>query len=391
MLWYIFLSTGCLFLLINIYLWFLALAGLWPQKKKKQANHSLLNKFIVIVPAHNESKVIKRTLDSIKKLDYPEKKYKTVVVADNCSDDTADIVKNRGVTCLERVDSEKKGKGFALQWVFNHINGEEYDAVVIIDADTLVETDFLRVMNQLLCAGEKAIQGYYDVLDPEKSPIASLSYLGFVLNRNLRYKGRSRLGWSSNLLGNGMCFSREVVEKFEWDGTSIVEDIEYEMRLVLNGIRVVFAPEAKVYAEIPDSFKNSKVQRARWDLGKIQVRNKYLFKLVNEGIRQSKLIYFDCALELLIPPYSLFCALVAVLFLSITVFSWGNHDILFFFWVGNTTFLILYSLIGLMIAQASWRIYKNLLYAPFFLFWRLMTVFTGYLSNAGNEWLKTQR
>ncbi|UCD58619.1 MAG: glycosyltransferase, partial [Candidatus Hydrogenedentota bacterium] len=208
LIWYALLVLGVGFLLIAAYLWFLAFASFRPERRRGMHTPSEKH-FAIIVPAHNESKVIRRTISSLKNLDYPVAKYEIVVVADNCTDDTAQIVRESGVRCLERSDEDKRGKGFALDWAFTQLKGAPFDAFVIIDADTIAERHFLRAMNQRLCEGEKAIQGYYDVMNPEKSAMASLSYLSFVLSRNLRYKGRTRLGWSSNLLGNGMCFASE--------------------------------------------------------------------------------------------------------------------------------------------------------------------------------------
>jgi len=387
---YFFFALGGLLALILVYLWSLALVSLLkPNVEMEKA--SLLNRFVILIPAHNESSVIERTLDSLEKINYRADKYIAIVVADNCTDNTAEIAMKKGVLCYERKEPKKRGKGFALQWILEKITDKEYDAVVIIDADTLVALDFLDIMNKYLCNGEKAIQGYYDALNPEESPMSSLSYLGFVLSRNLRYKGRSKLGWSGNLLGNGMCFSRDVLEKIEWDGTSIVEDIEYEMRLVLHGLRVVFVPEAKVYAEIPNSFAGSENQRSRWDLGKFQVRNKYITKLLREGIRQKKAIFFDCAMELLIPPYSLFCASVLISFICMTIFFTDSFGSLFFLWLCVLISLVLYSLLGLTLAKASIKVYRNLIYVPFFLAWRIITVIKGYFFGAKKEWIKTQR
>ena len=221
--------------------------------------------------------------------------------------------------------------------------------------------------------------------------MASLSYLGFALTRNLRYKGRTRIGWSSNLLGNGMCFSKEVIRRFGWDATSIVEDMEYAVMLRLNGIRVSFAPEALVFAEIPRTFKDSKIQRSRWDIGRFQVRNKYLVKLVGEAIRKRDLGYLDTAMELLIPPFSLFVVLCFSLFGLFLAFSFRGFDILSMMWFTIIFALVAYILLGLTKAKAHWKTYVNLLYAPFFLMWRVGTVIWGYLHKVGEHWIKTTR
>ena len=280
--------SGGVLLGVMAYLWFLAALSLLPPKKHGNPRNPQ-TRFAILIPAHNEAAVIEATLESAEKLDYPAALFETVVVADNCTDETAQVARAFRVHVLERKDEKQRGKGFALHWAFEALKekGEfdVYDAFVIIDADTVFEPGFLRAMDVRVTGGEMAIQGYYDVISPEGSPMGSLSYLGFALSRNLRYKGRTKLGWSSNLLGNGMCFSREVIRRFGWGATSIVEDMEYAVMLRLNGIKVSFAPEAFVFAEIPETFKASRIQRSRWDIGRFQVRNRYLLRLVKEGFR----------------------------------------------------------------------------------------------------------
>ena len=209
----LFWIIGIIFIILIAYLYFLAAASLLPQR---QVNFSQKpnTRFAVIVPAHNEARVIGRTLESLNRANYPRGLFETIVIADNCSDETARIVEGIGVTCWKRTDRKHKGKGFALQWAFERLKSERIyenlDAVVIVDADTLTDADFLGAMDRRISLGEKAVQGYYDVINPDASPMASLSYFGFVISRNLRFKGRTRMGWSNNLLGNGMCFSTQI-------------------------------------------------------------------------------------------------------------------------------------------------------------------------------------
>jgi cellulose synthase/poly-beta-1,6-N-acetylglucosamine synthase-like glycosyltransferase len=387
----VFFISGSVFLLLILYLFFLAVVSLLPERRKNKRFPPTI-KFAIVIPAHNESLVIKRTLESLKKLDYPEHLYEIFVIADNCDDNSVEVVRKSGITCWERIDHIHLGKGYALKWAFERLLKEgNHEAYVVIDADTLIDCKFLKAMNQRICEGAKAIQGYYDVLHPERSPMGGLSYLGFVLSRNLRYRGRTRLGWTTNLLGNGMCFTRDIVQRFGWSATSIVEDIEYEMFLHLNGIRVVFAPEARIYVEIPDTFNKSKVQRGRWDVGKFEVRNKYLPKLIQEGIRKRDLSYFDSALELLIPPFSLFVISAIVGFLLFILLDFRGLNLNFYIWTSVISGLSIYIIGGLMLARAGLRIYISLIYAPYFLLWRFWIVIQEIWNKNHKFWVKTER
>jgi len=392
LIWHVLFIAGLFFLFINAYLWFLAVASFVPERKGKGgADSGKETRFLIVVTAHNESKVILRTIASLKDLDYPAELREIVVIADNCTDDTARIAVENGVTCLERTDAEKRGKGFALDWAFKRLADRPYTAAVIVDADTIVAGDFLALLDRRVRQGEKAVQGYYDVINPESSPMTSLSYLGFVLNRSLRYRGRTRLGGSSNLLGNGMCFTRDIIDRYGWPAKSVVEDLEFEILLNLEGTRVAFDSDARIFAEIPNTFEESATQRTRWDLGKFQIRNKYLPRLLRAAASGLRLNCLDRALELIIPPYSILWVLSFALFALAAAVSWGTIDALFLVWAGVIAASILYVLLGLVVARAGWRIYRNLLYAPFFILWRVKIIMQGYFSKAADSWVKTER
>ena len=391
---FFFWVVGGLLIFAIAYLYFLAAVSLFTPRAGIPSQEPT-TRFTILIPAHNEAKIIKKTLESIRRVHYPPSLFNTLVIADNCTDKTAQIAQEFGIRCLERTDKKRQGKGFALEWTCERLKEsqelEGYDAVVMIDADTILAPGFLNAIDSRIKEGEIAIQGYYDVINPEASPMASLSYLGFVLSRNFRYKGRTRLGWSSNLLGSGMCFSKEVIRRFGWTATSIVEDVEYAVMLNLNGIKVSFAPEARVYAEIPATFKEGKIQRSRWDIGKFQIRNRYVPRLLKEAIRKRDASYLDTAMELLIPPFSLFLILCFVFFGLFMAVSYDGISALSAVWFAIVLSISAYVLIGLVIAKAHWKTYANLIYAPFFLIWRIGTLLWGYVFNVGKQWLKTAR
>ena len=170
---HLFSSIEIIILTSILYLYFLAIFSILS-KRQRRVKFEPLHRFGIIVPAHNEEKVIAKTLHSLKDMDYPHGLYEIIVIADDCTDNTAKIVREMGMCCMERFDNSKRGKGYALQWAFRNIKLAKYDAFVVIDADTVVMADFLKIMNNRLCNGDKVIQGYYDVLNPERSPSASL-------------------------------------------------------------------------------------------------------------------------------------------------------------------------------------------------------------------------
>ncbi len=339
--------------------------------------------FLILVPAHNEASVISHTLERIEKVNYPPELIQVVVVADNCNDDTAKVVRAMGVKCLERSEPERPGKGYALSWAVDKILPVySFDAMVVIDADTYMNDNFLLVMNTLLIEGAEAIQAYSQVRHPEHSSMESLAFLGFALNRNLRYKGRSRLGLQANLMGTGMCFSRSIVERFGWPAVSMVEDLEFTMFLKLHGIRVVFAPDAKVSVKLHEDVGKSRGQRLRWDVGKFQVRNIYLSRLFRSFLRTREISYLDAMMELILPPFALLFLAVWILFIPYFLLDFHGFNGPFYLWVAAIFSMAVYVLMGLISARADQRVYKSLVYAPFFVIWRAWIIIMEYVKRA---------
>ncbi len=379
---------GCAALFVTAYLLMLAAAAMLPEKRRGPPPRR--SSFAVVIPAHNESAVIATTVASVAALDYPKELFEAFVIADNCTDDTADIARRGGARCLERRNPDRRGKGYALDWAFARILASgRHEAFVVVDADTIVDPGFLEAMNGRLCRGARAIQGYYDVQHPWTSAVESLSYLGFVATRLLRYRGRSRLGWSSNLLGNGMCFARGLIERFGWTATSILEDVEYGMQLQLAGERVVFAEEARVRAEIPSTLAGAANQRGRWDIGKLGVARKYLPALLRAAFARRDLSCFDAAMDLLIPPFPIMAALMTAG--CAAFFLWGGPSFGRVAWLATAGGMAVYTALCLAIARARPRVYLSLLYAPVFFAWRILLMIRDVFEKKHTRWVKTER
>ena len=374
------LGLGMVMLLVMLYLSVLAIAGCWPVRHRE--SFAPRTRFAVLIPAHNEEHQIGATLDRLRAVEYPPDLYEIIVVADTCQDRTVEKVRSRGITCwrFERLEG-CRGKGYVLQWAVPRLLAHgDHDALVVLDADSHVDAGFFQAVNSRLCQGARVVQGYSQVRHPERSVLESLAFLGFALNRNLRYRGRSRLGLSANLMGTGMCFAREILERFGWPATSMVEDVEYQMFLLLHGVRVVFATDAGISVELHGGHQASARQRARWDMGKFDVRNRFLGRLLRKGI-QGDLRCLDGAMELLLPPFAILCFLVVI---GWTISSWwGLRSWARYPWDGALLLLLAYTCAGLVSARAGARVYLALFSAPLFVLWRLKVI-------AGEIWRGAQ-
>src|SRR5207248_5819279 len=153
-------------------------------------------------------------------------------------------------------------------------------------------------------AGSRVIQAYYSVLNPGESPTAALRFAALAALHYLRPLGRSTLGLSCGLKGNGMCFSMPILDRFDWRWFTLAEDIEFHLALVREGVRVDFAPETSVLADMPVAFGQATSQNARWERGRLHLLRHRVPGLLAEGVRRRSLLRLDAAAEQFIPPLS---------------------------------------------------------------------------------------
>src|SRR5580692_8403475 len=261
-----------------------------------------LTRFDVIVPAHNEELGIASTVRSLRALDYPPGMYRVVVVADNCTDATATRAAEGGAEVHERKDVERRGKGYARAHAFEQsLLAGKAAAVVVVDADTTTTPNLLRVFDALFRSGAQAIQAEYRVANRD-SWRTRLMHIGFTLFHDVRSRARERLKASAGLRGNGMAFSLPLLREIPHEAFSIVEDVEYGIRLGRAGHRVHYAGEAQVFGEMVSSEAASRSQRQRWEGGRWLLARRHAAILLVEGVRRRSLLLLDLAADLLVPP-----------------------------------------------------------------------------------------
>lgn len=362
------------------------------------------HRFLILIPAHDEERLLPRLLASLAALDYPGDLYAVHVVADNCSDDTARLARAAGAVVYERFDEKKRGKGYALEWLLARLRAEEEtdrlaaDAVLILDADSSVSSNFLRVMDARLAAGERAIQAYYTVENPEEGWSAALRSVALAALHYLRPQGRMVLGGSVGLKGNGMTFAAELLERHRWSA-SLTEDIEYHMSLVLDGERVTFAPDATVSAEMPASLDAADSQNVRWEQGRLQMARRYVPRLLTAAVRAAEprraFLLLDAAAEHLIPPFSILAALSLLLAPLAWFLPRRRRPFLRALLRALSLFNLLgqavYVLAGLRLVRAPAAVYRALLYAPFFLLWKVWLYVRVWLGERQAVWTRTSR
>lgn len=259
------------------------------------------NRFMAIIPAHNEAAVVANLIESLKNQNYPKELYDIYVIADNCTDNTAEVARNAGAIVYERFDENKKTKGFALQWFLAQKIEENapYDAFCIFDADNIADKNFLKAMNKKLCQGENVVQGYRDIKNPTDNWITA-GYAIFYWTMNRFYHlARYNLGLSPLLNGTGFMVRFDIIKPTGWDTNTLTEDIEFSLKNIIEGRKLGWATDAIVYDEQPTGFKQSWSQRSRWTVGHIQCMKEYTGLLAVAVKEKKTLMNFDGLLYIL--------------------------------------------------------------------------------------------
>ncbi len=357
------------------------------------------SRFLFVVPAHDEETGIAATVKSLQQADYPRELFGVVVIADNCTDRTAALASVTGARVVERFDTEKKSKGYALEFLIDSLerSGElaTLDALVIVNADTTVNTKLLLRFDQGLRAGSDWIQCYYTVANPDQSWRTRLLTYAFSLYNGVLPLGQYKLGSSAGFKGNGMCFSTRGLARQPWRAYGLVEDMEFSWILRLAGERIKFEREARVYAAMLGQASTAAAgQRQRWEFGRSEVRRKYLrqlFESTTIGWREK--IVSVC--ELLLPPMTLlgigYVVLMAADWAALILLGADRLTvaglILFVCMATMTVALAEYAIAPFLALRLPWRYAASIGFLPFYAAWRLLVL----LSGPPRQWVRTPR
>lgn len=347
-----------------------------------------LHKYAFFIAAHNEEAVIANLVKSIKDQDYPSELIDVFVVADACTDRTADEARRAGAIVYERNDLARKGKSWVMDYGFNRILEEypdTYEGYFIFDADNLLSRDYVRIMNDAFDQGYLAVTSYRNSKNFGSSWISSAYATWFI--REARYLNNPRMicGTSCAVSGSGYLISAKIVEGMHgWDFHTLTEDIQFSTFCAVHGVQIGYAP-AEFYDEQPLTLSASVKQRMRWTKGFYQVFFTYGRHLVKAMTRFRRFAAYD--LLMTIAP-GMLLTLISVLangtFLVVGTLSHGflatdrelemcigsiiftlGYMYLTFFMMGLTTTI---TEIKHIHCPQKWRIVTNLFTFPLFMF-----------------------
>jgi len=396
-IWTISLTTVLLvlFLYLGAATAYLLLLGIayFVRKERPSGPDDPLNRFAILVPAHNEEQLVGNLCKSLLEIDYPRENIEIFVIADNCTDETVKVCRPHPLTVLEREDSDHAGKGQAIAWALKQIHLPEFDAVFIVDADSYVDGGILAELNRSINQGEQAIQCFNGVGNRDDSGFTQLLFVSRTINNLLYQEAKFRLGLSCFLTGNGLCFRSDLLQERGWTAFSAGEDWEYYAQLVADNIRVGFAASAKVFHQESRSLNQATTQRLRWSSSRFSVAKNLGLPLFLRGIRQRRWLMADATAPLLFPNYSLQINLTlgGIIFALLL----PSSTLKLFFLVGFFLLLIGESLLfaaGAFIAGSPVKVIRAVLYVPIFLLWKsVIDILCATGLYKDKKWVRTRR
>ncbi len=376
---------GCVALLLTIpgtiELIFLTVGGIMPRRKlveKVDENFRLA----VVVPAHNEASNIETCLQNLIK--FADEKTAIIVIADNCTDETASVAEKTGARVLVRNNPAERGKGYALDFAFNELLPENFDAYLVIDADTIVAPNLFDESRRAFISGADAIQCRYTVANADSSVRTRLMNVALLAFNVLRPRGRAFFGISCGILGNGFGLRAETLHAVPYKARSVVEDLEYHLDLIRKDFKVSFIDAASVYGEMPASGKGVKTQRSRWEGGRLRMIWEFAPKLFSEVLR-GRFRLIEPLLELLLLPLAFH---VALLFVALAQFSFALQSAALL----SLAVAALHILAAIAVGGGGLKDLAALFAAPFYILWKL-TLLKSLVKSArsDNEWVRTAR
>ena len=365
-----------------LYQFIYLLVGLFKKPMVFEAKKQ--HRYAILISAKNEENVIAHLIHSILNQEYPKELIQVFVVADNCSDQTADVSRGAGATVYERYDSQQLGKGYALQYLLRQIDKDygldTFEGYLVFDADNLLEKNYIQEINKVFDNGYRIITSYRNSKNYGSNWISAGTGLWFLREAKFINNARMQLGVSCLVSGTGFLMHRDIVKSNDgWNFFLLTEDVQFSVNSILKGEKIGYCGDAVFYDEQPLRFTDSWNQRLRWTKGFYQVFYEYGSQLLKRFFTTASFTCYDVLITL--TPGFVFLASVLLIGVitainSAMVMSVYFAQILHTFLLACATSYMLFFLLGMSTTLAEWkRIYcpnrKKILYMftfPIFMF-----------------------
>lgn len=302
---YISLVLGALFVLCVAYQFVYIFVPFLKRGRKLTTKRDY--RYAVLIPARNEEKVLPHLIASIKGQTYPSELIDIFVIADNCTDNTAQAAKDAGAfRVYERQNKTEIGKGYALDYALNLIKEEypdnDYQGYFVFDADNLLDENYIEEMNKMFSNGYRVLTSYRNTKNYGTSWVSAGNSLWYLRESAYLNEPRTLLNTSCAISGTGFLVHREILERFGgWKFFLLTEDIQFSIQQVLDGEKIGYCGKAVLYDEQPVKFSQSWRQRMRWTKGSMQVTKNYFFKMIKGVLTGKGFAYFDLLCATMLP------------------------------------------------------------------------------------------
>ena len=378
---YINLIAGLLFFVLYFYQFIYLLV---PYIKKEEPHKPVkMHRYAVLISARNEENVISTLVDSIHRQSYPQELIDVYVIADNCTDKTAEMAQNAGAIVFVRNDMDNVGKGYALDYALHRIfkeKGEDfYDGFMVFDADNILDTDYIKSMNQTFSDGHRIITSYRNSTNYGTNWISAGYALWYIRESKFLNYSRMLLHTGCAISGTGFLVHKDVIKRIGgWKFFLLTEDIEFSIANAMAGEKIAYCKDAILYDEQPVTFKQSWTQRLRWARGFLQVFGKYGTKLIKSIFTKKSTTCYDMAMTILPMIFMTLFIFVVNAFgliagayngedwqsLAWTLFQWVRNGYIMLFAIGALTAIAE----NKRIHTSGWKKFLYLFTFPIFLF-----------------------
>jgi cellulose synthase/poly-beta-1,6-N-acetylglucosamine synthase-like glycosyltransferase len=387
-----------LYVYVPVFVFFLAKSKLsrWVHVKSTSEMPLIPTMFTILIPAHNESLLLPKLLASIQAQNFPKEYFNVIVIADNCTDNTADLAREGHAICYERKTTQPSDKTQALEYAWKMLQTEkgaiENSTIVLIDADCQLEPDFLAEVHRMKGRPNAApvMQTFRYVRNAHQSRMTMLDGASEALRQWVILGSRKVLGLQCFICGSGVVLPYSVFSQLmSCDVHSVVEDRVWQGYLLENGIRTEWCPSAKINYEVVETHQDFQKQRKRWIEGQLSLGKRNSARMFLRGIWEGNFSKLDYAASLLQLPRAAMMASA----LFFTVFSFFVPHYSFVAWwawglIGGAFFF--YVAIGLMLIDAKWGEYLAIFEAPKIIFGVVRSTFYGIFGKKISNWEATR-
>ncbi len=345
----------------------------------------------ILMPAHNESEIIGKTLTDL--IQSSVVADSIVVVADNCTDDTAEIARNLGVTVLERFNDEHRGKGYALDCGLSYLKNQSApDVIIILDSDCQISAESLNLLACSCVKEDGPIQALYLMRHGLKASLKQrVAGFAWLVKNKIRPIAVNELGLPVTLTGTGMAFPWYVIADINVAHDNIVEDMQLGIDCTLKGYPPIFCEQAVVYSDFPEQKTAEKTQRTRWEHGHLLTIIQQVPALLKQALLKRDWRLFGLALDIGVPPLSL---LVLLSLVGLALLAASG------FWLGSYIALMLllssFTIFAILLVATWWKFgrdyltLKELCSIPIYIVSKL-SVYTAFIFKRQKKWVRTER